>query len=448
MVYAVMGGWEMVRSEAMMMTSWRRVFWGLISVAMVVGVACSPPDLVRPGDDAGGDQGLSDVGDEFDGDGEGALEDSGPEVIEDVEEDVGGDAGVEPDAELDGQPEPDADIGSDPAEPPGSFIIYLAPDGRDDRSGATLDEAILTLSRAQEILKDEDPETDIEVRIGPGRYQAQRVVWTYTRPEQEILFTRLDDEAPRPVFDGCDVANPTNVEAQCTGDTWFRLNHSGGEPTNLNFHYIRVERYRTAISLNGDRNSSDRSNGYNRIYGCYFDQIGNGFAPHLAPSTAAIRLVNSVHNEIANNHFVDVINRTSLNMLHAIYVAHLSSHNLIRGNRFYNNTGDPVRVRDFSNYNQILKNRFIKVGQYAGYTDWYCDHDSRDDCTKPEPECPSWQNEFRDNELDGTWGCDVLGTFEYFQGDSPSGCSVPEVGAVRLRTSGNIRPEGGPCAGY
>ena len=155
-----------------------------------------------------------------------------------------------------------------------------------------------------------------------------------------------------------------------------------------------------------------------------------------------------MHNQIINNHFVDIINATSLNLLHAIYVAHLSSYNQILRNRFYNNTGDPVRVRDFSNYNQIIDNTFIKVGQYAGYTEWYCDHDARSDCTKSAPECPSWHNEFRDNELDGTWNCNVLKTFEYFQDDSTTGCAPPTPTSPRLQTSGNSRPAGGPCAGH
>ncbi len=406
--------------------------WAVMMGLLVLGLGCHDPLAANgeDGSDAGGDTGVDVGADEPD------VEAGEPDV-EAGEADVG-EVG-EPDVieEPDAEPSPDL-----------PFVLYLHPEGDDGASGLAPDDAILTMARAHEILLAEQPDSEVEILVAPGRYHAQEVVWTYTHPEHQILISRLDDDADRPVFDGCDVANPSDTASQCNADTWFRLNQSAGEPTNLNFHYIRVERYRTAISLNGNRNNVGGTNGHNRIYGCYFRHIGNGFAPHLEPSTAVVRLVNSDHNEIANNHFVDVINTTSLNRIHAIYVAHLSSYNAIERNRFVNNTGDAVRVRDYSNYNQILENRFIKAGQFAGYTEWYCDHDVRDDCTKQDPECPSWHNEFRDNELDGNYQCEVLGTFEYFQGEATTGCSPPTPTSPRLSTSGNFQAGPTPCYGY
>jgi hypothetical protein len=124
----------------------------------------------------------------------------------------------------------------------------------------------------------------------------------------------------------------------------------------------------------------------------------------------------------------------------------MSDRNEILRNRFLRSTGDPIRVRDYSNDNTVNDNRFIRIGVDAAYSDWYCDHDERDDCTKPDPECPSWGNQFRNNELDGTWACDPLPTFHYHQDDSTSGCGPPDELAVRLRTSGNTRTET-PCEG-
>lgn len=317
--------------------------------------------------------------------------------------------------------------------------LFMDPAGDDANDGLSLATPVLTLSRVHAILVDLAPDREVEVRIAPGTYRGQTVVWRHTMPGHRIRFMPRDDDRTRPVFDGC------LASGDCPGGTWLTLRHTGGEETNLHFEYIRVQRYGTAISLNGDRNAEAASNGSNRIYGCYFDRIGNVFEPSLAPSTAAVRLVNSDDNEIANNHFVDVINTTSGGLIHAIYVAHMSDRNRIERNRFARSTGDPVRLRDYSNGNVVNDNRFIKVGTTAGYTDWYCDHDARSDCTKPAPECPSWNNQFRDNTLDGDWSCGPLGVWHYFQDETTTGCSPPAAGAHRVRTSGNVQTTT-PCS--
>lgn len=373
----------------------------------------------------------------------------GPELV------VGGDSGASSDAAGTNNGATDADVradagnssvgpdvgstsedaGSEPdATESGPVVIYMAPDGDDARDGSSPAAAILTTTRAQQLVEGVGAR-DVEIRIAMGTYYAQKVVWTQTRPDNSITFTRWPSDGPgRPVFDGCE-----GPDGPCPGGTWFQLRHSAGEETNLEFHYIRVENYGTAISLNGARNDEATSNGSNRIYGCYFANIGNVFNPALNPSTAAVRLVNSDDNTIENNHFVNVVNTTSGGLIHAIYAAHMSDRNVIRANRFKVSTGDPVRLRDFSNDNVITDNRFIQVGTQAGYTDWYCDHDVRDDCTKVGPECPSWGNSFRDNLLDGKYDCTALGTFHYFQDDATTGCSPPSADARRLRTSGNTQ---------
>lgn len=352
-----------------------------------------------------------------------AAEPNGSSPISDA-----GDADDEPDAAPD-------------AGPTGPYVLYLAPNGDDGRDGRTEATAIKTLDRAHELLSAAKVDRDVEVRVKLGTYYAQKVSWSYTHPDHTISFVRWPaDSEERPLFDGC-----TSASGSCPGGTWFVLKHSAGEETNLVFHYIHVRNYGTAISLNGARNAEATSNGSNRIFGCYFENIGNVFNSNLNPSTAAVRLVNSDDNEIINNHFVNVVNTRSGALIHSIYAAHMSDRNQILRNRFKSSTGDPVRLRDFSNDNVIEDNRFIKVGTSAGYTDWYCDHEVRDDCTKPDPECPSWGNQFRDNLLDGNWTCGTLKTFEYFQDATTTGCAPPNASARRLRTSGNVQNEP-PCS--
>jgi len=360
------------------------------------------------------------------------------------------------DPEDSGAPETDTDDPEDtdtqdtgpqdtaPPEPVEPFRIYLAVDGNDSHDGRSPLSPIHTLVRAHEILVADNPLGQVEIRIGPGTYYGQKIEWTWTRPDTHINFLPLADGGERPQFDGCLEHNPSNLETGCPGGSWFRLRHSAGEETHLNFEYIGVRRYQTAISFDGNRNDEAMSNGSNRIYGCYFRDIGNAFAPHLSPSTAVVRMVNSDDNVVANSHFVDVENETSAGLIHALYIAHMSDRNRIERNRFKNNSGDAVRLRDFSNGNHIKENTYIKAGVSAGYTDWYCDHDERDDCTKPTAECPSWGNEFRDNELDGDYSCDELGVFEYFQDEFTTGCAPPAPDSVRLRTSNNAKIEP-PC---
>ncbi len=311
------------------------------------------------------------------------------------------------------------------------FEVFLAPNGSDSNNGRSLASPILTIGRAQQILAAASPAADMRVWVLPGRYLGQKTTWTFTRPGRRIIFEAYDPDAPKPVFDG------TLANGSKPGGTWLQLSFSGGRNTNLEFRNLRFENYGTAISFNGDRNRANGFNGGNVISGCYFYRIGNVFNPVLGYSTAAVRLVNSKENIIENNDFVDIINMTSGGSLHAIYAAHLSDRNFILQNRFINNSGDAVRVRDYSNDNVVLDNVYIRAGNW-GYSEWYCDQDARTDCTKPTPECPSWGNEFRNNLLVSAWS-GSLGVWEFFQDDSATGCAPLPGGAPRLRTSGNER---------
>jgi hypothetical protein len=305
----------------------------------------------------------------------------------------------------------------------GALVIFIGPNGSDQNSGFTLDTPILTLNRAQEILRDQlrNHHRDVEIRIGAGTYRNQTVRWTFTMPAHTITFMPLLDDKNRPVFDGSSTKD----------STWFRLDHADGQKTNLVFHYIRVEGYSTAIDFRGNRDRIEGFNSSNRIFGSYFFNIGKG-------STAAVRLVHSKNNEIINSHFVDVLRSGGCGQLHALYLAHMSSGNQILRNRFENSCGDPIRIRDYSNDNIINENNLIRVGINAAYTDWYCDHDEQSNCTKKTAECPSWDNQFRENVLDKNFAGQRLRVFRFFQDDEAKGCKKPTPNSTRLRTSGNV----------
>jgi hypothetical protein len=316
------------------------------------------------------------------------------------------------------------------------LALFLSPQGSDQADGASLENAVLTLSRIHAILEEKRPDRDVEVRIAPGTYRGQEVVWTYTRPEYSISFLPLKP-GEMPVFDACEEGA---VEGACGGGTWFTLTHGAGEKTNLIFDSLRIQNYQTALSFNGNRNNITRSNSHNIIRNCHFYRIGNISNPEvIRPSTAAIRLVNSKSNQIENNDFIDIINTQHPNRLHALYLAHHADSNQIHNNRFVNHSGDAVRVRDFSNANVITRNLFDRAGQGGAYSEWYCDQDARTDCTKATPECPSWFNEFRDNVIGNNFQGIPLEEFALYQGDSTTGCEKPSPDAERVILSGNKR---------
>jgi hypothetical protein len=305
----------------------------------------------------------------------------------------------------------------------GPLVVFMGPNGRDQNSGFTLNSPILTLKRAQDVVRDQlrSRHRDVEIRIGAGTYRNQTVRWTFTMPAHTITFMPLLDDKNRPIFDGVSTKDAT----------WFRLDHVDGQKTNLVFHYIRVENYSTAIDFHGNRDRTQGFNSSNRMFGSYFFNIGRG-------STAAVRLFHSRNNEIINNHFVNILTGGECGELHALYLAHMSSGNQILRNRFENSCGDPIRIRDHSNDNIINENSLIRVGVNAAYTDWYCDHDERSDCTKKTAECPSWDNEFRENVLDKNFFGQRLSVFRLLQDDEAKGCKKPRPNSTRLRTSNNV----------
>jgi len=304
------------------------------------------------------------------------------------------------------------------AEP---FKIYLSPAGNDSYEGLTNAYPIRTLSRAQEVLMSYDPNQPIEIHVNQGTYIWQSVVWTYTNG-YSITFTPINFTNDRPVFDGGGI------------DTWFTLSKSNGSASNLKFRYIKVQNYNTAMSFEGNRNYVSNWNSENELYGMYFYRIGGKYS-YSNYSTAAVRFKNSRNNSVANTHFVDILNNSAeASAIHAIYFAHYSSNNEVLRNRFLRVNGDPIKVRDESNYNYIADNRFYSSGKDAFYQGWYCNNSTRSDCTKVSGECPSIGNEFRNNDLYGGYS-GAINVFSLREEDNHCG----PLPSPRLRTSGNIK---------
>ncbi|WP_158884843.1 right-handed parallel beta-helix repeat-containing protein [Amycolatopsis anabasis] len=346
--------------------------------------------------------------------------------------------------------------------------VYMAPTGSDGASGLTPAAAVRSLVRVQEVLRDAKPATDVEVRIEQGTYVAPPMQdWRFYVPGHTISFLPIDYEygegedgiAGRPVF--------RNLAGKPAG-FWLqpRLPKDPADPrydggdSGLRFYYLQVEHYSSgAVSVFGDserditdenhdppmrRRGSKGLNG-NTFFGMVFTQLGSKWAPCGATcyGWGAIVLTNSSNNKIANNHFVNVENHGNYGgHIHGLYVTHFSSGNTMNANRFSFINGDPVKIRDRSNFNTVESNTFTRTGRAGFYRDEFCDLA----CVKEHPEvgsrqCASYHNRFANNRLISDYDGDNSSEAWTLQppgltnaGGAP--CAIP-AGDQRLRTAGN-----------
>jgi hypothetical protein len=268
-------------------------------------------------------------------------------------------------------------------------IVYLSPTGNDSNNGLSAERPIRSLLRAQEVATAAvapGPD-DVTIRVAPGTYLDQAVNWKLAVPGRAIKIIGNPVHPETVVFDGGK-----------TGATFFRLMQRSGTPSNLSISGITITHYVMAITLNGNR---DKLGGYNAGTQITHNRfIDNGGFAHDPPvrAVAVVRLVNSKRNIIANNLF-DGMAAPECNFLHAIYIANYADENIIRDNAFRNGCGDPIRVRDASNYNKIYRNTFVNAGDKAAYSEWFCSRSYNKRCSKSGEECPSVGNEFFDNKL-------------------------------------------------
>lgn len=261
-----------------------------------------------------------------------------------------------------------------------SLVVHVSPDGSDANDGSET-RPVLTLERVHRVIAERQPNENVEVRFAAGFYRSQTVVWTYTMPNHRIRFV-----GDRSIFDG-----------ERKGLSFFRLHGASGQPTNLSFEGLTITRYVVAIAFVGERGNVDGHNGRNSIINNQFlDVGGTGYDP-MGYSTAVVALVNSRDNIVRGNIFRGMIG-IRCEHLHAIYLAHGSSRNILESNHFEDGCGDAVRIRDRSNDNIVRNNIFTKVGDRGAVSEWFC---SRSSCKRLE--CPSYGNVVENNNLKGLY---------------------------------------------
>jgi parallel beta-helix repeat protein len=267
------------------------------------------------------------------------------------------------------------------------IAIYVNPTGNDARKGSSEVDAVATIQRAMKLAEAVPQGTErVKIFLLPGVYLAQRFE-TAGHPDQvPMLIT--SGGGGRAVFDG-----------NGDGVTWMILRPGRGHSANITIDGVDVRNYVNAINVTGDRDNSARWAGGLEIRNNKFSHIGNIARIGAKPSTAVIRLVNADHNVIAGNEFTHFRYNKSCALLHAIYVAHDSTDNLIEGNLFSDACGDAIRFRDGSDNNVVRNNSFIDAWARNPVSDWFCNKDRRGDCTKVTKECPSLNNLIEGNKV-------------------------------------------------
>ena len=271
-----------------------------------------------------------------------------------------------------------------------ALVLYVGPEGRADASGRSPDSAIGDIQRALDKGIAQRPKGEtLELRVLPGTYTGQRLTLKSSEADGGDIAIVRDEGIQRPVFDGNGLAA-----------TWLTVEADKRPFRKLRVTGLEIRRYATAISFNGSRDIDERSVSDVVIRNNIFRSIGQTEVTQKAPSTAAVRLVNADRVQIVNNRFAQISNRQKCGLIHALYVAHGSTDNLIEDNNFEDSCGDAVRFRDGSSGNKVVRNAFVDAWADAPISDWYCDASSRKDCTKKTPECPSFDNEIADNRIE------------------------------------------------
>ena len=274
--------------------------------------------------------------------------------------------------------------------------VFMSPGGSDEEDGRAAASAVQSWGRALEIAVAAAGAgaKSISIEVGEGTYKG-RGASIAGLPADTRIVIRPHPPGSKVVFDG-----------GRKGGAWLLVRPSAGG--GISIRDLVITNYVTAISLAGSRGSPDEPaqpvEGV-EITGNHFTHIGQIAFPRGKPSTAVLRLVNADKTRIVGNRFFDTGNVKSCELLHAIYVAHDSTENLIESNHFEKSCGDSIRIRDRSNHNVIRGNTFVDAWAAAPVSDWFCNNSLRKLCANHRTECPSVGNVLAGNKVvagDGT----------------------------------------------
>lgn len=354
------------------------------------------------------------------------------------------------------------------SEPLDVFTVYMAPasaGGSDANDGLTPATGVVTLARVQEVLRQQAPATDVEIRIKQGTYVARQFDWTFYVPGHSVSFMPIDyvsgggfPAGGLPIF-----RNAKDANGKYYGGFWLRPKLPsdpadplrGGGDSNLRFTYLQVDYYASGgVSIWGDSGTDTEDETYNpplrvrgpslglnnnRFFGMQFRNLGSKWNP-TDWGYGGIVLTNSSNNQIINSHFVNIENTGSYaGHIHGVYITHFSSNNDIEQNKFSYISGDAVKSRNLSNNNTIYYNTFTRAGRTSYYRGEFCDRQCAIDNAMAR-QCASYGDRFFDNTVNSGYGGAQISNWSLspagltYAGVSP--CSIPSD-QQRIRTGGN-----------
>ena len=258
--------------------------------------------------------------------------------------------------------------------------LYLAPAGSDQADGRSPQAPLATLAAAVARAEQAPAGEDTQVVVLPGLYRGQSVDLDGRRLHGRLTVTGSgNDPAAYPTFAGDG------------SGTWLRYRGAEGRDTGLTLRALRIARYATAITLNGNRNDPAAFNKGTVLENLVLAQIGSDTTNGAKPSTAAIRLVNAQDTVVRGVFFHTIRNapRDKCGGLHAIYLASHSTGARIEGNTFQDFCGSAIKLRDASGGATITGNHFRDADAAPAIEEWFCDMARTDECTKAGGECPS-----------------------------------------------------------
>lgn len=310
-----------------------------------------------------------------------------------------------------------------------SYELFLSPTGSDaiDNPGTSAASPLATLARALAVVKAAKPTGHVFIWLAPGTYSGQQVTWNYVGAASTTV-AAIEGATSMPLFDGGGALG-----------TFFLIKGWKTRFSNFRFRNFEITNYWMALDFGSSNEASD-GNGGNEITGMRFTRIGEIYGTNASPtySYACVRMQHSHNNFISGNTWTDIQNTVVYSgYIHALYLAHDTSCNMIRNNVFIRVNGDAVRMRNASNFNTAVGNTFINAGKYAAFSDWFDDEAGAN-------ECPGQGHVFANNSVGAQFAFDppktywLADAYSYFQDDfcgTPVYTRIIETGTIH--TSSN-----------
>lgn len=247
------------------------------------------------------------------------------------------------------------------ASRPTTFHVFLSAQGKDSNSGRSKRRPVLTLERAQAIIRHEMKKghRDVIVHVAYGRYRGQVIRWSFSMPHHSI--TIRGEGRKRPIFDGA------SAKGQNTWMNIVRGDAKEHDTQNIHIRRLRVKNYWRGIRISGKGKTYQHSTGKIKISGMAFSGIGTAYDLGPKISHSAIFISSSSRNWILHNYFYKITNdkrypasysTEAYGGMHAIYLIRAAG-TIIQKNHFKKvYARGVIKFRDFSNYGRVVQNKF------------------------------------------------------------------------------------------